>query len=171
MIESVKLELLQEKLNAGYFCEKCGAADFYIISTRAILKCTVCRRQHGLWAGTVLQDIKIAPDIIIKLIEELVLDKNQSTTSLAKIAGITQKSAWKFKSRILPYIMEDEIITLFKIFRSKSTMPFQELLKKERESAVKNFDKYGSQYASSIHAIDRIGSALTTTIKSKRLSF
>jgi transposase-like protein len=87
----------------GVHCPTCGRTDVRFIATRRMWECKDKhpRKQFSVKVGTLMEDSPLGLDIWFAAIWTIANDKNGiSSYEFAKLAGITQKSAWHLLHRI-----------------------------------------------------------------------
>jgi|CXWL01.1.fsa_nt_gi transposase-like protein len=87
----------------GAHCPTCGRTDVRFIATRRMWECKEKhpRSQFSVKVGTIMEDSALGLDIWFAAIWTIANDKNGiSSYEFAKLAGITQKSAWHVLHRV-----------------------------------------------------------------------
>jgi transposase-like protein len=94
-------EVVDSRWPKGVFCPRCRAANPMFLKTRRIWKCSACRKQFSIKAGTVFEDSPIALDKWLPAVWMIANDKNGiSSWELHRALGVTQKTAWFMLHRI-----------------------------------------------------------------------
>src|SRR5580698_1864852 len=82
-------------------CPRCGSESHSFLKTRRIWFCNGCKKQFTLKVGTIFEDSALGMDKWMTAVWMLVSCKNGiSSYELARVLGITQKSAWHMLHRI-----------------------------------------------------------------------
>jgi transposase-like protein len=87
----------------GVHCPTCGREDVRFIATRRMWECKEKhpRKQFSVKVGSIMEDSPLGLDIWFAAIWTIANDKNGiSSYEFAKLAGITQKSAWHVMHRV-----------------------------------------------------------------------
>jgi transposase-like protein len=85
----------------GPVCPRCGAAEHSYISTRRLWKCKACRCQFSVKVGTIFEGSPLGLDKWLPAIWVAANPKHGiSSRELARLLGVTQKSAWFMLHRI-----------------------------------------------------------------------
>jgi 4-hydroxy-3-methylbut-2-en-1-yl diphosphate synthase IspG/GcpE len=87
----------------GVHCPTCGRTDVRFIATRRMWECKEkhSRKQFSVKLGTIMEDSPLGLDVWFAAIWCIVNDKNGiSSYEFARMAGITQKSAWHVMHRV-----------------------------------------------------------------------
>ncbi len=85
----------------GPACARCGAQKPMFLKTRRIWKCSKCRKQFSLKAGTLLEDSPIGLDKWLPAIWMIANAREGiGASELARSLGVTQKTAWFMLHRI-----------------------------------------------------------------------
>jgi transposase-like protein len=94
-------EVVDSRWSKGVVCPHCQAGDPMFLRTRRIWKCSVCRKQFSIKAGTVFEDSPIGLDKWLPAVWLIANDKNGiSSWELHRAIGVTQKTAWFMLHRI-----------------------------------------------------------------------
>jgi transposase-like protein len=95
----------------GPVCPRCGCAEHSYLTTRRVWKCKGCKKQYSVKLGTIFEDSPLGLD---KWLPALLLCANShyaiSSHELARVLGITQKSAWFMLHRIRLAIRTDSFL-------------------------------------------------------------
>lgn len=87
----------------GPVCPRCGAAEHSYISTRRLWKCKACKRQFSVKVGTIFEGSPLGLDKWLPAIWAAANpETGVSSRELARLLGVTQKSAWFMLRRIRP---------------------------------------------------------------------
>jgi transposase-like protein len=85
----------------GVYCAHCGAESPMFLKTRKIWKCSKCRKQFSLKAGTLLEDSPIGLDRWLPAIWMIANARNGiGSHELGRAIGVTQKTAWLMLHRV-----------------------------------------------------------------------
>lgn len=85
----------------GPVCPRCGAAEHSYISTRRLWKCKACSRQFSVKVGTIFEGSPLGLDKWLPAIWVAANSESGiSSHELARLLGVTQKSAWFMLRRI-----------------------------------------------------------------------
>lgn len=85
----------------GVKCPRCQGENPIFLSTRRIWKCRSCKRQFSVKVGTVFEDSPLGLDKWLPALWALANSKNGiSSYELARLLGVTQKTAWFMLGRI-----------------------------------------------------------------------
>jgi transposase-like protein len=94
-------ETVDSRWSKGTLCPHCAAPDPMFLKTRRIWKCSVCRKQFSIKAGTIMEDSPIGLDKWLPAIWMIAGAKNGiSSWELHRALGVTQKTAWFMLHRI-----------------------------------------------------------------------
>lgn len=89
-------------------CPHCGAGSPMFLKTRRIWKCSKCRKQFSIKAGTLMEDSPIALDKWLPAIWMIANSRNGvSSWELSRSLGVTQKTAWFMLHRIRLAMQDD----------------------------------------------------------------
>lgn len=85
----------------GPVCPRCGADEHSYISTRRLWKCKACKRQFSVKVGTIFEGSPLGLDKWLPAIWVAANSEGAiSSRELARLLGVTQKSAWFMLHRI-----------------------------------------------------------------------
>jgi len=85
----------------GVICAHCGHDECWFIKTRKRFTCRGCRKQFSVRVGTVMENSPISyQKWLYGMYLFCVFPKGIASTNMAKMVGITQKSAWHMDHRI-----------------------------------------------------------------------
>jgi transposase-like protein len=94
-------ETVDSRWPKGVICPHCQAEDPMFLKTRRIWKCSKCRKQFSIKAGTVFEDSPIGLDKWLPAVWMIAGAKNGiSSWELHRALGVTQKTAWFMLHRI-----------------------------------------------------------------------
>jgi transposase-like protein len=94
-------EVVESRWSKGVVCPHCEATGAMFLKTRRIWKCSVCRKQFSIKAGTVFEDSPIGLDKWLPALWMIANDRNGiSSYELHRALGVTQKTAWFMLHRI-----------------------------------------------------------------------
>ena len=94
-------EAVDSRWPKGVTCPHCGADGPMFLKTRRIWKCSKCRKQFSIKAGTVFEDSPIGLDKWLPAVWMIAGAKNGiSSWELHRALGVTQKTAWFMLHRI-----------------------------------------------------------------------
>jgi transposase-like protein len=89
------------------YCPRCGAEKYSFIKTRRLWFCYACKKQFTVKVKTIMEDSALGLDKWMTAVWMLVACKNGiSSHELARMLGITQKSAWFMLHRIREALKE-----------------------------------------------------------------
>src|ERR1035441_8011416 len=101
-------EAVDSRWPKGVTCPHCGEDGPMFLKTRRIWKCSKCRKQFSIKAGTVFEDSPIGLDKWLPAVWMIAGAKNGiSSWELHRALGVTQKTAWFMLHRIR-LAMQDE---------------------------------------------------------------
>jgi transposase-like protein len=101
-------EAVDSRWSKGVICPHCEAQNPMFLKTRHIWKCSKCRKQFSIKAGTVFEDSPIGLDKWLPAVWMIAGAKNGiSSWELHRALGVTQKTAWFMLHRIR-LAMQDE---------------------------------------------------------------
>jgi transposase-like protein len=101
-------EVVDSRWPRGVVCPHCAANGPMFLRTRRIWKCSMCRKQFSIKAGTVFEDSPIGLDKWLPALWMIANCKNGiSSWELHRAIGVTQKTAWFMLHRIR-LAMQDE---------------------------------------------------------------
>ena len=85
----------------GPVCPRCGAREHPYISTRRLWKCKARKRQFSVKVGTIFEGSPLGLDKWLPAIWVAAnSESGVSSRELARLLGVTQKSAWFMLHRI-----------------------------------------------------------------------
>jgi transposase-like protein len=85
----------------GPVCPRCGATEHSYVSTRRLWKCKACKRQFSVKVGMVFEGSPLGLDKWLPAIWVAANSESGiSSRELARVLGVTQKSAWFMLHRI-----------------------------------------------------------------------
>lgn len=90
-------------------CPFCGNDSFYAMGVKRVLKCSICLKKFSYFKGTILENLKMPLCTFFLVAVQLMENKNISSMELARSTGLTQKSAYWMKRKILPHITGNEL--------------------------------------------------------------
>jgi len=94
-------EVVDSRWPKGVVCPHCEADSPMFLRTRRIWKCSKCRKQFSIKAGTVFEDSPIGLDKWLPALWMIANCKNGiSSWELHRAIGVTQKTAWFMLHRI-----------------------------------------------------------------------
>src|SRR5712692_2106337 len=94
-------EVVDSRWQKGVVCPHCQATEPMFLKTRRIWKCSECRKQFSIKAGTVFEDSPIGLDKWLPAVWMIANDKNGiSSWELHRALGVTQKTAWFMLHRV-----------------------------------------------------------------------
>lgn len=94
-------ETVDSRWAKGIVCPHCSAGNPMFLKTRRIWKCSACRKQFSIKAGTIFEDSPIGLDKWLPAIWMIAGAKNGiSSWELHRALGVTQKTAWFMLHRI-----------------------------------------------------------------------
>ena len=86
---------------AGPECPRCGSREYSFLVTRRLWKCKACKRQYSVKVGLIFEDSAIRLDKWLAAIWLVANAENGvSSYDMARLLGVTQKSAWFMLHRI-----------------------------------------------------------------------
>ena len=101
-------EVADSRWKENIVCPHCGADSPMFLKTRRIWKCSKCRKQFSIKAGTVMEDSPIGLDQWLPAIWMVANNRNGiSSWELSRALGVTQKTAW-FMLHLIRLAMQDE---------------------------------------------------------------
>src|SRR4051794_9023475 len=107
-VDSSLDEVVDSRWPKGVFCPHCRADNPMFLKTRRIWKCSVCRKQFSIKAGTVMEDSPISLDKWLPAIWMVANSRNGiSSWELHRALGVTQKTAWFMLHRIRLAMQDD----------------------------------------------------------------
>ena len=99
--DSSLTEAVDSRWPKGVSCPHCEADGPMFLKTRRIWKCSKCRKQFSIKAGTVFEDSPIGLDKWLPAVWMIANDKNGiSSWQLHRAIGVCQKTAWFMLHRI-----------------------------------------------------------------------
>src|ERR1017187_8013626 len=106
--DAALIEAVDSRWPKGVLCPHCGGDKSMFLKTRRIWKCSKCRKQFSIKAGTVFEDSPIGLDKWLPAVWMIAGAKNGiSSWELHRAIGVTQKTAWFMLHRIR-LAMQDE---------------------------------------------------------------
>lgn len=92
-------------------CPRCGSDKHSFVSTRKIWFCKVCKKQFTLKVGTIFEDSPLGLEKWMAAFWMITNCKNGvSSYEIARMLGVTQKSAWFMLHRIREALKSDTMI-------------------------------------------------------------
>jgi len=102
-------EVADSRWHEKVVCPHCGADAPMFLKTRRIWKCSKCRKQFSVKAGTVMEDSPIPLDKWLPAIWMIANNRNGiSSWELSRALGVTQKTAWFMLHRIRLAMQDDK---------------------------------------------------------------
>lgn len=102
-------EVADSRWHESVVCPHCGTDSPMFLKTRRIWKCSKCRKQFSIKAGTVLEDSPIGLDKWLPAIWMVANNRNGvSSWELHRALGVTQKTAWFMLHRIRLAMQDDK---------------------------------------------------------------
>ncbi|HEX4773784.1 MAG TPA: IS1595 family transposase [Bryobacteraceae bacterium] len=102
-------EVADSRWRESVVCPHCGADSPMFLKTRRIWKCSKCRKQFSIKAGTVMEDSAIGLDKWLPAIWMVANNRNGiSSWELHRAIGVTQKTAWFMLHRIRLAMQDDK---------------------------------------------------------------
>ena len=102
-------EVADSRWNDGPACPHCRAEKPMFLKSRRIWKCSKCRKQFSIKAGTVMEDSPIGLDKWLPAIWMVANNRNGiSSWELSRALGVTQKTAWFMLHRIRLAMQDDK---------------------------------------------------------------
>jgi transposase-like protein len=94
-------EAAESRWPNGVTCVRCGAENPMFLKTRGIWKCSECRKQFSLKAGTLLEDSAITLSKWLPALWTIANHPNPiSSYELGSRVGVSRKTAWLMLHRI-----------------------------------------------------------------------
>jgi transposase-like protein len=85
----------------GRVCPRCGATHHSYLSTRRLWKCKECKKQFSVKVGTAFERSTLGLDKWLPAVWVVANpEQGLSSRELARVLGVTQKSAWFMLRRI-----------------------------------------------------------------------
>jgi transposase-like protein len=101
-------EVADSRWHEKIVCPHCGADSPMFLQSRRIWKCSSCRKQFSIKAGTVMEDSPIGLDKWLPAIWMVANNRNGiSSSELHRALGVTQKTAWFMLHRIRLAMQDD----------------------------------------------------------------
>jgi transposase-like protein len=102
------VEVADSRWKASVICPHCQADSPMFLKTRRIWKCSVCRKQFSIKAGTVFEDSPLGLDKWLPAVWLIANNRNGiSSWELHRALGVTQKTAWFMLQRIRLAMQDD----------------------------------------------------------------
>jgi transposase-like protein len=102
-------EVADSRWHESIACPHCGADSPMFLKTRRIWKCSKCRKQFSIKAGTVMEDSPIGLDKWLPAVWMVANSRNGiSSWELHRALGVTQKTAWFMLHRIRLAMQDDK---------------------------------------------------------------
>lgn len=93
--------LFKARFGNGLYCPHCGHSQVYSFRDGKTFKCAKCRRRFGIRTGSIFGESKLPLHKWFLAIFLLSSNKKGvSSVQLARLAGVTQKTAWYLDHRI-----------------------------------------------------------------------
>ena len=101
-------EVVDSRWKENVVCPHCQADKPMFLKTRKIWKCSACRKQFSIKAGTVFEDSPITLDKWLPAVWLIANNRNGiSSWELARALGVTQKTAWFMLHRVRLAMQDD----------------------------------------------------------------
>jgi transposase-like protein len=101
-------EVAESRWQKGVVCPHCQATNPMFLKTRRIWKCSKCRKQFSIKAGTLLEDSPMGLDKWLPAIWLIANNRNGiSSWELHRALGVTQKTAWFMLHRVRLALQDD----------------------------------------------------------------
>ncbi len=101
-------EVADSRWKESVVCPHCQADKPMFLKTRRIWKCSKCRKQFSIKAGTVFEDSPIALDKWLPAVWLIANNRNGiSSWELSRALGVTQKTAWFMLHRVRLAMQDD----------------------------------------------------------------
>lgn len=150
--------LLKYRFKNGVSCHVCGSLNVTIFNRggmnleKVIGKCNSCRCTISVTSGTGLDNMKIGVGVFFMLLEILIENPKISSVALAKKVGITQKTAYLQKVRILPVIENSggDVYSVLSVLLNTN----KDVIK---ENSYKRRERLTDEEVKSIRLLDGIG--------------
>jgi transposase-like protein len=96
----------------GFECPICGERRHSEVRSRLLFRCSACRRQTSLTAGTIFAATKLPLRTWFRAIYHLTQSKQGiSSLELARRLGVTQTTAWTMKHKLAQVMLERDADT------------------------------------------------------------
>ena len=107
--EACREALFQMRWREGPTCPACGGASFCRLRTRKVFRCSRCKKQLSLTAGTVFQDSKLPLTVWFAAIYHLTQSKGGiSSIELGRHLGVRRQTAWLVKHKLMRAMADRE---------------------------------------------------------------
>jgi hypothetical protein len=94
-------QLAKIKWSKGYRCIKCNSPKSYSVEVNSGKRCTKCGYSESATANTPFHKIKFSLHVAFQIMYHLERTNNKiSTSELASMFGLQQKTCWLFKKKI-----------------------------------------------------------------------
>ncbi len=101
-------EVADSRWKENVVCPHCQAEKPMFLKTRKIWKCSKCRKQFSIKAGTVFEDSPITLDKWLPAVWLIANSRNGiSSWELSRCLGVTQKTAWFMLHRVRLAMQDD----------------------------------------------------------------
>ena len=91
----------------GFECPACGGRAYSEVTTRRLFRCSACRHQTSLTAGTIVAATHLPLRLWFRAMYHLTQSKQGiSSVELGRRLGVRQFTAWKMKHKLAPVMME-----------------------------------------------------------------
>lgn len=146
--------LFDIKWEKGFECRKCGHKEYWKGRTEFHARCIRCDYDESLTANTYFHKIQISLQMAFWMVYEIaVLKKGLSTEDLAKVNGIDQRTAWRFKNKVQE-AMQTWLLSNLEIKENEKNSRIDGLILTHREEDLNGLqrtnltiEKYRSKFA------------------------
>lgn len=114
----------------GVYCQNCGSRSISLFKTKHSYyfgKCMACYNNVSPFAGTGLDNCKLSIAQICNMVDELCENPKISSVQLGKKIGITQKTAYNHKMRLLPIVERNQRIGI-EVLKDVLTVPKNDIV-------------------------------------------
>jgi len=105
--EQCRKALFEWRWPNGFECPDCGGRKYSEITSRGLIQCSRCRKQHSLTTGTIFHSTKLKLVVWFAALYHMTQTKQGiSTLELARRLGVSQNTAWKMKHKLMQVMLE-----------------------------------------------------------------
>jgi hypothetical protein len=105
--EQCQEALFRARWPKGFICEKCEHQSYCYIKSRRTYQCTRCKHQRSVTSNTIFHSTKLPLSKWFLAIYLISQSKNGfSALSLKRHIGVTHKTAWKIKHKLMQAMVE-----------------------------------------------------------------
>ena len=110
----------------GFVCSECGSHSYSKLGTHRLYQCSYCHHETALTSGTIFKKTKLHLTTWFLAIHLLTQSEaDLSALELKKKLGVSYRTAWLMKHKIMQIIRERDDLTALKEFTWVNTYDWQ----------------------------------------------